>query len=244
MRAFILNTLVSVSSNPPPQAATKKLARKAVKQILRVDSSKLNCRYLNHAQLKRLLRDPAYNYDRENSLTFWERFWRWFWHLFEGQQHESSSTTSIPYLKYIFAGAIIIGVIYVFVKLMGVDLGNVFSAKPSEIKLGYGPLEENIHEINFDDDIKKAIDSGNYRLAVRLHYLRILKELNDAQLINWTLEKTNLAYINELTDDAQRRQFALITRQFEYVWYGEFPVDGRVFKSINSLFDDFKISRS
>jgi hypothetical protein len=32
----------------------------------------------------------------------------------------------------------------------------------------------------------------------------------------------------------------LLTRQFEYVWYGDFFVDGQSFQNINTLFQDFK----
>lgn len=247
MRALLVNTLVTATSDPPKQAVAKAIVKKTVKQVLRVDTSRLNTRYLNPAQLKRLLADPAYNYDRDNDthLSLWDRFWRWFWHLFEGSPHQASpSSISMPYFKYIIAFLVIGGLIYALVKLMGVNLSNIFSAKPSEIPVNYIPLAENIHEINFDNEIKNAVDAGNYRLAVRLHYLQILKELNDAHLISWTLEKTNLAYINELTDAEQRRHFALITRQFEYVWYGEFPVNGQRFKVISNLFDGFKIKRS
>jgi hypothetical protein len=32
----------------------------------------------------------------------------------------------------------------------------------------------------------------------------------------------------------------LLTRQFEYIWYGDFFIDGQAFQNINGLFQDFK----
>jgi hypothetical protein len=46
--------------------------------------------------------------------------------------------------------------------------------------------------------------------------------------------------LNELADMDQRQSFSVLTRQFEYVWYGDFPVDSRSFQNINTLFHDFK----
>ena len=33
--------------------------------------------------------------------------------------------------------------------------------------------------------------------------------------------------------------FKTLTRQFEYVWYGEFLIDGTVYKNIDVTFRDF-----
>ena len=112
--------------------------------------------------------------------------------------------------------------------------------KSRSADLAYSESLENIHEINFDEAIEKAIASHNYRLAVRLLYLKCLKQLSDASLIAWTPEKTNNAYINELSDAGQRLSFKVLTRQFEYVWYGEFYIDDNVFKNINLMFQQFK----
>jgi hypothetical protein len=106
--------------------------------------------------------------------------------------------------------------------------------------LPYQETLENIHEINFDDDIESALAQRNFKLAVRLLYLRSLKQLNDAGLIQWQIEKTNSVYVDELSNPNQRQTFSILTRQFEYIWYGNFPIDEQAFRNINTLFQDFK----
>jgi hypothetical protein len=59
-------------------------------------------------------------------------------------------------------------------------------------------------------------------------------------LIQWQIDKTNSAYIYELKDVNQQKAFRLLTRQFEYVWYGNFAIDKDAFGSISNLFQDFK----
>jgi hypothetical protein len=112
--------------------------------------------------------------------------------------------------------------------------------KSRKTPLAYTESTENIHEINFDEEIEKAIASHNYRLAVRLLYLRSLKQLSDNGLIQWQPEKTNSVYVYELNNPSVRQSFVSLTRQFEYVWYGGFNIDGAAFGNINQLFQNFK----
>ena len=115
-----------------------------------------------------------------------------------------------------------------------------YAGEGQKASVPYTESLENIHEINFDDEIEKAISLRNYRVAVRLLYLKCLKQLSDKNLIQWQLDKTNAAYLYELTDPVQKQTFGLLTRQFEYVWYGNFHIDSEAFGDINLLFQNFK----
>jgi hypothetical protein len=210
---------------------------------LRKDSSKVNLRSFNAVALDKYRNDQDFNYRTEKQeLSLWDRFWRWFWEiidwLFGGKQ--VSSGPGLPFMKYIIWALALGLLIFAIIKLAGINLSNIFNRESKEIQLPYSESLENIHQITFEDEIEKALTQRNYRLAIRLLYLSTLKQLSDAQLIHWQLEKTNSAYLNELKDSAQRQSFNVLTRQFEYVWYGDFPVDGQSFQNINTLFHDFK----
>jgi len=226
---------VVLKKNPPP-----------VKKIyhIQVDSSKLTLQKFNADSLTKYRNSPDFTYTEKAKagLSLWSRFWNWFWEminrLFGGQQQSSSS--SVPYMSYILAFGLLAVLIFVIFKLAGLNLSNIFNKDAKDIEIPYTESLENIHQITFDEEIEKALNQRNYRLAVRLLYLRTLKQLSDAHLIHWQLEKTNSAYLNELADMDQRQSFSVLTRQFEYVWYGDFPVDSRSFQNINTLFHDFK----
>lgn len=99
---------------------------------------------------------------------------------------------------------------------------------------------ENIFEIKFEKEIQKAIDASNFRLAVRLMYLRTLKDLSLHNYINYTHEKTNRDYLFQLAGSPYYKNFFRLTRSFDYTWYGHFPLSQESFSVIQNDFNSFK----
>lgn len=222
---------------------TKPIA-KHVEKALHTDSVRVQVRRFNADSLKLYSKSNDFKYDDgiAPEASLWSRFWHWFWNLLS-RIFDGATFGHWPFYKFIEYALLVAAVgflVYVVFKILGIDVVSLFKGKSKAIEIPYAESLENIHEINFDDEIEKAIGNRNYRLAVRLLYLRSLKQLSDAQLIHWQIEKTNSAYINELTDGKHRQDFSLLTRQFEYVWYGDFFIDGQAFQNINTLFQDFK----
>jgi len=99
---------------------------------------------------------------------------------------------------------------------------------------------ENIFEINFEKEIQKAVNDKNFRIAVRLLYLRALKDLADKNLINYTHAKTNADYLFQLAGTSYYKNFFRLTRDFDYTWYGQFELSYESFLIIQSDFSSFK----
>ena len=95
---------------------------------------------------------------------------------------------------------------------------------------------ENIHEINFDKSIDKAISKNNYRKAVRLIYLYALKLLSDKEMISYHVSKTNHDYIDEISAELIRENFSKLGYFFNYLWYGHFEIDESMFESVELHF--------
>ncbi len=95
--------------------------------------------------------------------------------------------------------------------------------------------QENIHEINFDNAINDALDVSDYRLAIRLQYLKTLKMLSLGELINWKPNRTNYSYVSELERYPYQADFAQITSYFEFTWYGDFKVDEAGYKEMKAF---------
>lgn len=209
--------------------------------VVHMDSSKVTVRRFNENALDKYRSDSDYQYNDKsigNELSFWDRFWNWFWRNLFGSLSVNPGLG--VFLKYFFLILAIGALIFFVMKLLGMDMGNLLLGKSRKTPLAYTESAENIHEINFDEEIEKAISNHNYRLAVRLLYLRSLKQLSDNGLIQWQPEKTNSAYVYELNNPSVRQSFVSLTRQFEYVWYGGFNIDGTAFGNINQLFQNFK----
>jgi hypothetical protein len=228
-------------------------SKAVVHHQLKIDSSQVNVRLFDTTAIVKYHKDPAFNYAEKNTtLTWWDHFWIWVWDVWRnfwdwvasvfqrlfGSIRAGKQAASV--FKYVIIGMAAVLIVYLIFKLIGIDLLRIFKKNPATIEVPYTESIENIHEINFDEAIENALLVKDYRLAVRLLYLRSLKQLSDSNFINWKLGKTNSTYLNEIADAEQRRQFSIVTRQFEYVWYGDFPVDGQSFQDINTIFQEFK----
>lgn len=92
---------------------------------------------------------------------------------------------------------------------------------------------EDIFGINYNKEIEKAIAAGDYRLAVRLLFLQLLRGMSDRNIIQYSHERTNLDYLLQVHHAPWYQQFFRITRNYEYVWYGLFEIDRNKFEAIN-----------
>ena len=104
--------------------------------------------------------------------------------------------------------------------------------------------EENddIFTIHYEREIGKAVAEKNYRLAVRLWYLRTLRELSDRKIIDYRHERTNVDYVHSLMGGRYYQPFFRLTRNFEYTWYGQFPLSAEAYEKLRKDFSDFKNS--
>jgi hypothetical protein len=234
---FFLFTIEKASAIP-----TKPVA-KPVQKAFQIDSSTIAKHSFNDAALQRYAKQKEFIYQDApaEGKTLWQRFWSWVWrilgNIFRTIKGDTASWFLFRMAFYVIA---LIALGFIIFKLAGIDVFKILKGESKNIEIPYGESLENIHDINFDGEIDNAIANRNYRLAVRLLYLRSLKQLSDAHLIHWQIEKTNTSYLTELADTEYRQLFGLLTTQFEYIWYGDFPVDGQSFQNINALFIDFK----
>jgi len=100
-------------------------------------------------------------------------------------------------------------------------------------------IEEAVVNGDPDTQLRNAIKSGNHRLAVRLLYLQTLGRLAERKLITISSNKTNYEYVNEVRKQIFANAFASLTLKYEYVWYGEYPVDVNLFKQLEEEFNYF-----
>lgn len=206
-----------------------------------LDSSKIDLRFIPPENIRKYSVQKEFVYDHiaPEGESLWSRFWRWFWEWLNSIS-SGGSTQTYDLLKYFSLLVLATLVVLLVMKFIGLDL-KIFSKKSKAVAVPYTESSDNIHEISFQDEIEKAISAGNYRLAVRLFYLQSLKLLSDKDLIDWQPEKTNQAYLDELHHTDQQQQFVVLTRQFEYIWYGEFLIDQESFKRVRAGFDHFNI---
>ncbi len=107
-------------------------------------------------------------------------------------------------------------------------------------RAGEDEIPEDIFAINYQKEIDKAAAQGNYRLGIRLLFLRLLKNLSDKNIIQYKQDRTNLDYLMQLHPTRYYPSFFRLTRHYEYSWYGLFDVPEDAFKTIYSEFNQFE----
>ena len=102
--------------------------------------------------------------------------------------------------------------------------------------------DEDIHEADIDGLLQRAINTKEYRLAIRYYYLSVLKDLSNKKLIDYHKDKTNSEYLFEIENETTRSSFSYLSYVYSYVWYGEFPIDETNFKLAENKYQSFKTS--
>lgn len=91
---------------------------------------------------------------------------------------------------------------------------------------------DDIFSTELKTEIQKAEQASNYRLAIRFHYLHLLKKLSEHSLIKYTQDATNMEYLTQLYGKPYYNEFFKVTRNYEYAWYGETAVTEQQYKNV------------
>lgn len=206
----------------------------AQNQALRDTFTAIQLRSFSDSSLNVYKADRQFQYNTfQNPESLWDRFWNWFWDR-TGYLLEKGGKP-----LWIVIGVIsLVAILLAFLKTRSMNKMGLFDHKDKS-GLPYEIREENIHTISFEAAISKAELDGNYRLAIRLQYLQVLKNLNTLGLIKWRPDKTNYSYILELRDNPSGNAFEKLTSIFEYAWYGNKPVTYEYYEKIRAEFNQF-----
>jgi hypothetical protein len=92
---------------------------------------------------------------------------------------------------------------------------------------------------NLDELISSAAAAGNFRLAIRGHFLQTLQKLDKKNLIQLHPQGTNQEYLSSMRNQAGFETFKQLTYYYEYIWYGEFSIDADLYQRIAGVFKVF-----
>lgn len=143
-----------------------------------------------------------------------------------GNVNSSGGGTIFPFGGTVFQVIMIVVFIAVLVIIINKLLGSNIRLKNKKKASGNAEdtidnLEENLMESDLMRWLRQAVQDKNYRLALRIYYLMIIKELANNGLIDWQKEKTNLDYLYEMRNHGGHHQFEELTGIYQLVWYGE-----------------------
>jgi len=207
---------------------------------LQYDSSSINARSFDSLKIAQLKKDFPFKYGRiqpqhKIDFSFLELIARFIERLF-GRWAELPTPYKILRVLLYLAG--IVFLLYLLFQIFNVQ--QIFARNTTAVSLQYELMNEDIHEMNFEQLIEAAILQKQYRLAIRLHYLHTLKLLADHRYIDWKLNKTNYQYVIEMQSRPSKDTFEQLTNIFDWVWYGEFLIQEQEYIQFSRLFTSFK----
>lgn len=120
-----------------------------------------------------------------------------------------------------YAVIIIIALLIVYLVFKNVNIESL----PS--KEDFTPVDlsnaKDIHEIDVETELEKALREGDYRRAFSMKYVLLLQYLSTEKKIIWRPYKTNRDYLHELSGYQDIQTFRTVTHAFENSLYGTTP---------------------
>ena len=84
--------------------------------------------------------------------------------------------------------------------------------------------------------LEQAIAKDDFRGAIRLYFIFIIKGLSEKEWIRWEKKKTNFSYLIEMRGKPQYDSFNTAVSIYELVWYGNYSVKKEDFISLEPKF--------
>lgn len=202
------------------------------KAVATIDSSGVQARQPDATLQRDVYTSDDYVYDRrvkeEEGSNWFTDFLRWLAEQFRFNPTPvdvPEGTGGITQIVMLILG---VGLLVLLVLLLTkTNIRSVFRKKriKDDADTGDSDISDvDIHGVDFKTRIAEAARIGDYRTAVRLHFLAILKLLSDKEKINWRIDKTNHDYYIELSGSEYQQEFFETTYMYEYVWYGDFKI--------------------
>jgi hypothetical protein len=134
------------------------------------------------------------------------------------------------------------GMVFFFVfYLMNNEIGLFAPAKRKMVEIRHTDgLADDIFEIDFETALAGSLATRDYRLSIRLLFLRLLKTMNERKVIEYSIDRTNFDYLFQLNGTDYFNSFSTLIKSYEYTWYGEFAVSEKQYALIEKNFSQFQ----
>lgn len=157
----------------------------------------------------------------------------------ESSFNHSGGSASFGSARYFILGFLLVALVVIIILVMSSSKSNIAINDSLPDIESVGVIEEKIHEVDLDDLLRQALEQGKWQIAIRISFLMIIKKLSQQRIIEWTKEKTNWEYYDELKEVELRDQFREMVIDFERTWYGEMSITQAEFQVIDSKFRQF-----
>jgi hypothetical protein len=143
-------------------------------------------------------------------------------------------------LVILFTGLFLVVAYAVFRIFIG-EKSFVFGKKKKQIAEDIPvQTEEELLDTDWEQRLRAAYEKADLRMAIRYAYMWLLQLMQERSLIAYRNDKTNNDYYHELAETQHKQAFRQLTRQYEFTWYGQYPVSNADYQAYMQLFDSIK----
>lgn len=97
-----------------------------------------------------------------------------------------------------------------------------------------------VEETDFEAAVRKYQSEGNYRMAIRYLYLRLIHTARDKGRISFHDSSTNSEIALAFGSHTLAGDFRYLARAYEYIYYGEFKPQSDLFEMLKNKFEVFQ----
>ncbi|WP_100614974.1 hypothetical protein [Confluentibacter citreus] len=152
-------------------------------------------------------------------------------------ERSNSFSVNLGSLGWLFYLALFVAVGYLIYILLNEGGSGLFSSKRHKKVDNFEDItSENIENADITALINWAENNQDYRLAIRYYYLLVLKTLTLKNHIKFEDDKTNADYLNDIKSKSFSSAFEYTSYLYNYIWYGEFPLDVKQYNQAKGRF--------
>ena len=146
----------------------------------------------------------------------------------------NSSGGDMGFLQYILFGLLAVLLAFLIYQLF---MKTSFDDKGSKVVDRFEELAPTqIPKSELELLLEKALANNDFRGAIRLYFIFIIKDLSEKEWIRWEKKKTNFSYLTEMRSRPQYESFNEVVSIYELVWYGNYSVEKEDFNSLEPRF--------
>ena len=215
-------------------------------QMKRADNQTVQSISIDRSKLEEFQQDQDYQYKpRDIEKNFlekisdwisekWYQFMEWIFGEKQGSELLDFFIEYFPYLLLFIAILIIIRLLYRY------DVFKRSSNKQKPPRVQLSDDEQVVKSANISQHIHDAIENKAFRSAIRYMFLNTLRQLDLMGHINYVKNKTNDDYVHEIKRDRLKQAFQELEYYYDFIWYGQYPIDEPFFRELQAKFDGFQ----
>lgn len=97
-------------------------------------------------------------------------------------------------------------------------------------------------ESGLEDAIRKYTEAGDYRMAIRYMYLKLIRFAAEKNIAGFRASDTNAGMLEAFRDPQQAGDFRFLATAYEYIFYGGFTLNREQFDALRNKFNLFNQS--